>query len=484
MVLIGLPEDFDPEELNGHDGESDDSGSDDSSDAGAQAREHYVDVGKSKLRRRDVVPLGPQYKGSRVRREEAFDEDNDDPFERDGWEDDESSDEDVDVNGGVHLSNGAGKGAHGSDTSGSEDGFESDEEDGDSEDASDDEDADDRKMRDDEEIDRGELRRIMADEQKTVAASISTAAKADVEKGKAVKKQRGTFDALLNVRIRMQKSLIATNSLAAEAGEGEEDGNDAMRAAERAAFSLWTALNEFRANLQEARTGTKRKRSNLSTDSPTRELWSQMQSLQASQRPQREAILNKWSARSRSATAVLASSKGRLSNVTEQRLSDVLSAQLLDSSRLVKRTRMARSCAPIQAKAGVQESADIYDDADFYGVLLKELLEQRSSSTGVGSEFTFDAPWQAVRDAKMKKVVDTKASKGRKLRYTVHEKLQNFMAPEDRGTWGERQVDELFGSLFGRKMGLGEDEAPDEESDGEDINGISPEERGLMLFRS
>ena len=84
-----------------------------------------------------------------------------------------------------------------------------------------------------------------------------------------------------------------------------------------------------------------------------------------------------------------------------------------------------------------------------------------------------------AREAKTKKVVDTKASKGRRLRYTVQEKLQNFMAPEDRGEWEERQRDELFGSLFGKRLRLGEDDVESEaESEGD------AEEAGLMLFRN
>jgi protein AATF/BFR2 len=67
------------------------------------------------------------------------------------------------------------------------------------------------------------------------------------------------------------------------------------------------------------------------------------------------------------------------------------------------------------------------------------------------------------------------------MRYTVHEKLQNFTAPEDRGTWGERAADELFGSLFGRRMGLGED-VEEEEVEGEGEG--EEEEAGLMMFRS
>jgi len=66
------------------------------------------------------------------------------------------------------------------------------------------------------------------------------------------------------------------------------------------------------------------------------------------------------------------------------------------------------------------------------------------------------------------------------MRYTVHEKLQNFMAVEDRGTWAERAADELFGSLFGARMGLGEDDEEEVQEEQEDEG----EEAGLMMFRS
>ncbi|KAF2098179.1 TRAUB-domain-containing protein [Rhizodiscina lignyota] len=470
---------------------NDDSAIDSGSESEDHARDHYVEVGKSKLRKRDGVPLGPQYKGSRVSREDAFNEDSDDPLERDFGEDevDEGSDDQREVN--TRRLNGGAHDTYGSDTSGSEDDG-SDELDGDESDSMEDETEDD----DDEDgfgqsgeedgIDRAELRRIMAQDQKNVAATISQAAKADVEKGKAVKNQRSTFDTLLNVRIRLQKALIATNSLAApDAAEfDEEKGTETMRAAETAAFSLWNSLNEFRSSLEASRTGSKRKHTEFSIDSTADELWSHMKSYDSTARPHRQAVLNKWSAKARGATAALTSTRGRLNNTKEQTLSDVLNGQLLDKDRLVKRTRTPRSCAPVQAKSGGAESPHIYDDADFYGLLLKELLERRSdSASAAGAGFNFSAPWQAVRDAKTKKVVDTKASKGRKLRYTVHEKLQNFMAPEDRGRWGERQVDELFGSLFGRRMALGEERESSGDEDEIEADALQGAE-GLMLFRS
>ena len=86
------------------------------------------------------------------------------------------------------------------------------------------------------------------------------------------------------------------------------------------------------------------------------------------------------------------------------------------------------------------------------------------------------------RDFKVKKVVDTKASKGRKMRYTVHEKLQNFMAPEDKGSWGERQRGDLFSSLLGRKVELGEREEGEEGRGDEEMDVDGDGEGGLMLF--
>lgn len=72
--------------------------------------------------------------------------------------------------------------------------------------------------------------------------------------------------------------------------------------------------------------------------------------------------------------------------------------------------------------------------------------------------------WEAARPKKVKKVVDTKASKGRKLRYEVHEKLQNFMVPATpRGAWHDEQIDELFSSLMGK--GFGPAAAPDAEQE-------------------
>ncbi|CZT24545.1 related to Che-1 protein [Ramularia collo-cygni] len=465
--------DFDPEEEDIAVDDSDEEPSEAEDDF--DGREHYVAVTQSKLRKpTKAVPLGPKYRGSQVGRDALDqDSDSDDPFNKSFDEEEES-----DADGDLEMADGEGSG---------DDDSEGSEEEGDEEGTSDTDMSEDNgdelmaKPGDDDAKLRKELEKVVGDDLKNaVSASISRASKEDAEKGRAVKKQRTAFDSLLNTRMKMQKSLIATNTLA---GLGEDqiaaekdDAEQALEAAETAAFNLWNTLNTFREDLLASRAGQKRKRASFSLDTPTEDLWAHEQSQEAEIKPTRDAVLKKWSAKSQGPTVV--ADKTRLNKKEHQAtIIDVLQEQLSNSERLVKRTQAPRSCAPLQVSQGVTESEKIYDDADFYGLLLKELLEQKSQDSVAASNI--DIGFQMRREAKVKKNVDTKASKGRKLRYTVHEKLQNFMAPEDRSKWGERQADELFGSLFGQRMALGEDDEMGDEEDG-----IDPEEAGLMLFRN
>ncbi|KAF2741847.1 TRAUB-domain-containing protein [Sporormia fimetaria CBS 119925] len=334
----------------------------------------------------------------------------------------------------------------------------------------------DSESEDEEDADQTAKLREMMKDTSLVASTLSKAAQADIEKGKAIKTQRKTFDTLLNSRVRLQKALISTNSLSAEPHKTATAPPSAIRAAETAALTLLNNLTNLRSSLHEARTGQKRKRTSFSTENPSSEIWSQISTTDSSSRSHRNTVLEKWSAKTRN--VAVHSTKGRLNATASQTITDVLTTQLQDPARFIARTQVPRSCAPLQSASNLASSEDIYDDADFYGLLLKELLENRSSELNAGTaEFVVQAPWQLAREAKTKKIVDTRASKGRKLRYTVHEKLQNFMAPEDRGSWGERQRDELFGGLFGRRVGLGE------EVEGSESEGDAGEE-GLMLFRN
>lgn len=313
--------------------------------------------------------------------------------------------------------------------------------------------------------------------QKSILANISQAAKAEAEKGLAVRQQRRSFDALLNLRIRLQKALVAVNTLSA-VDEDAESSKKPYEAAEEAAIKLWNTIDSFRDSLlpaSAASAGQKRKRE-IDADTATQSIWEMMDVTESQALAHRNKVLDKWAAKVRRTPATAAR---KLIATPNQSLISELQDQMLNSDRLVKRTKIPRSCAPAQAAKKVAEDAQIYDDADFYQLLLKELVDQRSSDTTAPGSAVPTVRWAALKEARTRKQVDRKASKGRKLRFNVHEKLQNFMAPDDRRSWEQDAIDRFFGTLFGQKMELKEDDESDDEMDG-----VNVEEEGLKLFRS
>lgn len=374
---------------------------------------------------------------------------------------------------------------------GSEDGL--DEDDMDSEGSQDDEDEEETN-RGGKSDDREELRQLMATDQKTIAASISQAAKSDAVKGKAVKQQRSTFDSLLNTRIKLQKGLTAMNQLSVAAKDADDVDREAVKSAESAALSLWSTLEDLRYTLADAQSGESKKRkrpSPVSSTTSSDSLWKRMTDLESDSVAHRRAILDKWSLKVRGSNTSGPNARGKLlgsSSGGQQTITAVLDAQLASEAgeRSTKRARK-------QAANGDQDDEPIYDDTVFYQTLLRELVEQRMSSDSITNGL--DAlhiqlpsrlslhPVTGMRNDKNKRrAVDTRATKGRKMKYDVHEKLQNFMAPEDRGTWTSRARDEFFASLLGRTASglLGED---DEEASAAEESGEDREEGGLRLFR-
>ncbi|KAK0109749.1 rRNA-processing protein bfr2 [Cadophora gregata] len=539
--------DFDPEE-EVEVQSTDDSGSEESEDDLA-GTEHYVKVGKSKLRKPEEVPLGPEYSGSRISREDLLNDDDDD---EDAASDSDSDEErnkevrfadpedsdlelDVDEEGDIDSDaafgesdeekfkdftfRGSGKPREASgrkkrptasdfmsESEGDDDGArlnrdnsdepetdedvldiskqhqEESDEDGSSDSQQDSEDnADDDEESesdedtegedgedDDEDEQRAELRKIMGEEQQSVVASITEAAKADAAKGNAVKEQRKAFDSLLSVRMVLQKALIATNSMSAvEEKETEDSANEPYEGAEEAAIKLWNTLDGLRNQLSKAggaKTGQKRKRG-IERSTSSSDIWERMQSSEVTMIDTRQTTLEKWSSKVRGTTSLPISRKLNPS-APQQSITSVLQDQLASSEHLVQKTRIPRACAPVQRDAKLTEDPNIYDDGNFYQMLLKELVDQRRVESLTAPAAGKALQWTAVKEVKTRKNVDTKASKGRKMRFTVHEKLQNFMAPEDRTSWRPEAIDLFFGNLLGQKMNLGEDD--EEDTDMED----------------
>lgn len=500
---------------------------------------------KAKLRKQDPIELGKQYAGSRISRDALEAESDDDPFQARSDDDEDDSEDDEDDEEGLELgseddededisesederprlqkSKGEGKPKKQLDsdeleTDGSEgdsddlDGFDDEDDEipsDDEEDESEEDEEDEDEDEDDEEEedsgrrakssdDREELRRLMASDQKTIAATISNAAKADAAKGKAVKQQRATFDALLNTRIKLQKGLTAINQLAIAAKDTEEVDQEAVKSAESAALTLWSTLEDLRLALADAQApdgSKKRKRPEAVTPSTSSaSLWKRMTDLESDALAHRRTILDKWSAKVRGSTATIPNARGKLLGSAaggQQTITAVLDAQVASETgdRAAKRARQKSSAGDDG------DDEPVYDDTIFYQTLLRELVEQRMSSSDaitngidtlhiqLPSRLSVH-PVTGMRKDKVKRDVDTRASKGRKMKYDVHEKLQNFMAPEDRGSWTVHAREEFFASLLGKsasgllREGDDEDASAAEESD-EDM-----EEGGLRLFRS
>jgi protein AATF/BFR2 len=230
--------------------------------------------------------------------------------------------------------------------------------------------------------------------------------------------------------------------------------------------------------------------------------------------PLTTSVLSKWSSQASIGAASSGGSNKFNSGAQLKAVNQSPVAQIENSikgdalSRLKERTMTWRGgkriklTAPSQSEDDkkveeVEKAEDIFDDTDFYHALLRELIESKGAATSGGSTGDYGdnslsaaAAALAASGKKIKKQVDTKASKGRKLRYEVHEKIQNFMPPiSTRVAWSSQQMDRLFSQLGGKdaEADQSEDEAEDDGRDGavagdeQEQNG-GVELNGLRLF--
>lgn len=343
---------------------------------------------------------------------------------------------------------------------------------------------------------REELRKAATSSSSTaaLASALSAGANADVKKGHAVKQQQQTFDRLLDARIKLQRGLTLASDLPTTAVV-EEDLKAAAQQAEDAALALWSTIDSIRcsftaaqqdaSNTNAGRTGLKRKRPLAATRStPTSDLWRQTTTLDSTFRPTQRATLDKWNTKTQ--PVIDTTPQSRLLQGTKahsSRLTEVLDTYLATTGPTL-----------IESSTGANTpQSSLYDDGPFYQSLLRSLIASRASAADSSSaaaaangDTTYLPPKLHVSGSRAKKV-DTKASKGRKVRYTVHEKLQDFMAVEDRATWEDAAKREFFASLFGNRGVLDEVDGDGDGDDGEgdeNENENGKEEVALRLFRN
>jgi protein AATF/BFR2 len=166
----------------------------------------------------------------------------------------------------------------------------------------------------------------------------------------------------------------------------------------------------------------------------------------------RNQVLQKWHDRTKN----LKDTKNPATNLS---IMTKIENALLNKGEMIRKSQLYRGDYDIygvenpkesENSTGELELTEIYDDSDFYHQLLRELIEFKSNSGDNQAEITQKfIELQKVR-SKMKKKVETRASKGRKIRYNVHNKLVNFMPPRDESEWTDEAKTELFNSLFGK----------------------------------
>ncbi|XP_009956840.1 PREDICTED: protein AATF, partial [Leptosomus discolor] len=317
----------------------------------------------------------------------------------------------------------------------------------------------------------------------------------EVEKGKAVKNQLALWDQLLEGRIKMQKALLTVNRLPQPdtyptfRKEGGQEFDNAVENCCKALEALLKVLVDLQDELFYQYPGTRHlvdgKQSKPESDDeipsssdeeqvdkekrrslPKRKLKLDdypefIAKRYADFRTYRNNVLQKWHEKTKLASGKMGKGFGAF----ERSILTQIDHIMMDKERLLRRTQTKRSVYTVLGKQErethpVPESLpensevlpesdsnrhlkdideEIFDDDDFYHQLLRELIERKTTSLDPNDQVAMGRQWLAIQKlrSKIKKKVDRKASKGRRIRYHVHSKLVSFMAPIDHCTMND-----------------------------------------------
>ncbi|GAA6230932.1 protein AATF [Lates japonicus] len=332
----------------------------------------------------------------------------------------------------------------------------------------------------------------------------------EVEKGKAVKNQLALWDNLLEGRIKIQKALVTANQLpqpqtfpefkrrgGAELAGALKNTHKALKALQRSLLELHDQLlyqNTDTRTIALGQTGAQSEDEEINSDEnedgegSAQEGGALKRKLEMAEypdfmakrfatfQPYRNATLQKWHDKTR--LTMGKSSKGF--GAFDRNILTQVEQVLMDKERLIRRTQTRRSEYRVLGKKEAPETVptegeeaeqqlkanvhlkdvdeDVFDDDDFYHQLLRELIERKTSAADPNDQVAMGRQWLAIQKlrSKIKKKVDTKASKGRKVRFHIHSKLVNFMAPIDHSSMNDEARSELYRGLFGQNSSVRE----------------------------
>ena len=179
--------------------------------------------------------------------------------------------------------------------------------------------------------------------------------------------------------------------------------------------------------------GAGRKRKRASGEGYLAASLADLGALEAILEPYLRSTITKWSDKVLAASGLAIGRDKKFKAVNQNAMSQIdhaLSAQERD--RLIKRSRVRRSTATVEGglkarvagkaevavlegeKEKVDVDDEIFDDGDFYQQMLRDLVESRMLDLDDPTMASLRAA--SARGKKVKKVVDTRASKGRKIR--------------------------------------------------------------------
>ncbi|KAJ8522765.1 hypothetical protein ONZ45_g726 [Pleurotus djamor] len=444
-----IPVDYDPEDVQ-HGLDPEDALEKLDATNNSAAREHYIDVGPSSLRKLHHSVSDPKYDGVKTSRQQLYD-DSDDAPSTDESDVDEDAELGDDVDHEVPSSKTDEPPFDHTDTQNN--------------------------------LSRPTSPKPIENDNADMTSVLQQTRDNDRRKGKAIRQQLALWDSLLDSRIKLQKAVVSSNQLPTPsviqpAISSDDQLRSSLNDLLEQAVLLSDELSQLQIDLLHANTDTivpprKRRRTDLVIESSNFDEWLEEASqdavvLENAVHPYQLQTLSKWSSKIQAvAPSVLLPSTRNAFSKNRQNIKSVV--QLIDDTLTTdrekllnrtqtRRTKGARLGPTLSIPSGhtgkgsleVVEDGDaidteLFDDTDFYQQLLRDIIDSRGNTSATEDWLTIQ------KQKKAKKKVDTKASKGRKLRYEVHEKMQNFMVPVPvPGSWHDEQMDELFASLLGK----------------------------------
>ncbi|XP_038976091.1 putative uncharacterized protein DDB_G0270496 [Phoenix dactylifera] len=309
----------------------------------------------------------------------------------------------------------------------------------------------------------------LRNEEQNLLKSLKRHKDEDALKGQAVKNQKALWDRTLEVRFLLHKAFSSSNRLPQEPIRSLFHNSDAVvtqaysdlilssKQTLNCMLELQEALIEQNPSIVQGTDGNSKESckdedcsNNLKGEED--EEWLQIHRMHQRIAQFRNNSVDKWQRKTQVTTGA-AAFKGKL-HAFNQNISEQVAGYMRDPSRMIKRMQIMRSSVGMFGKVpeefesrkdedgNVDGDPELLDDSEFYQQLLKEFLE---SCNLASSETAFYALKRL--QPKKRKVVDRRASKSRKIRYNVHEKIVNFMAPVPAVL--PPMAPKLFDNLFG-----------------------------------